>query len=41
MFSYMASRRFPAKPVDASAAYLPASTPSTSAMAATRKVSRP
>ena len=41
MFSYIASRRLPAKPVDAVAANLPASTPSSRAMAATRKVSRP
>ena len=41
MFSYIASRRLPAKPVDASAAYLPARTPSSRAMAATAKVSRP
>ena len=41
MFSYIASRRLPARPVEASAANLPASTPSSSAMAATRKVSRP
>ena len=41
MFSYIASRRLPAKPVDASAAKRPAKMPRASATAATRNVSRP